>query len=158
MSWFDCGLTFSHFYLLTSNLLPNFLISVTHSFFNIVSSMIALNQIDWSELWKKVGFKPSEKVLVALRGVYNLPFNLDDPVYTYVLRVKANADQVLTTPPKVSRHPKKWWRNMWTAHKIVGPFNYWMQNLIVEVKFANIYIGSIFWASKSLIIIIYTRE
>ena len=28
-----------------------------------------------------MGFKPSEKVLVALRGVYNLPFNLDDPVY-----------------------------------------------------------------------------
>ena len=27
-----------------------------------------------------MGFKPSEKVLVALRGVYNLPFNLDDPV------------------------------------------------------------------------------
>ena len=42
--------------------------------------MIALNQIDGSELWKKVGFKPSEKVFVALRGVYNLPFNLDDVV------------------------------------------------------------------------------
>ena len=28
-----------------------------------------------------MGFKPSEKVLAALRGVYNLPFNLDDPVY-----------------------------------------------------------------------------
>ena len=82
MSWFDCGLTFSHFYLLTSNLLPNFLIAVTHSVFNIMSSVIALNQIDGSELWKKVGFKHSEKVLVALRGVYNLPFNLDDPVYT----------------------------------------------------------------------------
>ena len=27
-----------------------------------------------------MGFKTSEKVLVALRGVYNLPFNLDDPV------------------------------------------------------------------------------
>ena len=80
MSWFDCGLTFSHFYLLTSNLLPNFLISVTHSVFNIMSSMKALNQIDGSEMWKKVGFKPSEKVLVSLRGVYNLPFNLDDPV------------------------------------------------------------------------------
>ena len=46
-----------------------------------MSSMKALNQIDGSELWKKVGFKHSEKVLVALRGVYNLPFNLDDPVY-----------------------------------------------------------------------------
>ena len=80
MSWFDCGLTFSHFYLLTSNLKPNFLISLTHSVFSIKSSVIALNQIDGSELWKKVGFKHSEKVLVALRGVYNLPFNLDDPV------------------------------------------------------------------------------
>ena len=47
-----------------------------------MSSVIALNQIDGSELWKKVGFKHSEKVLVALRGVYNLPFNLDDPVST----------------------------------------------------------------------------
>ena len=45
-----------------------------------MSSVIPLNQIDGSELWKKVGFKHSEKVLVALRGVYNLPFNLDDPV------------------------------------------------------------------------------
>ena len=48
-----------------------------------MSSVIALNQIDGSELWKKVGFKPSEKVLVSLRGVYNLPFNLDDPVGAY---------------------------------------------------------------------------
>ena len=47
-----------------------------------MSSVIALNQIDGSELWKKVGFKHSEKVLVALRGVYYLPFNLDDPVYS----------------------------------------------------------------------------
>ena len=50
-----------------------------------MSSMKALNQIDGSELWKKVGFKPSEKVLVALRGVYNLPFNLDDPVFVEIL-------------------------------------------------------------------------
>ena len=85
MSWFDCGLTFSHFYLLTSNLLPNFLIAVTHSVFNIMSSVIALNQIDGRELWKKVGFKPSEKVLVALRVVYNLPFNLDDPVHIFYI-------------------------------------------------------------------------
>ena len=33
----------------------------------------------------------------------------------YVPRVRANADQVLTTPPRVSRDPKKCWRNMWTA-------------------------------------------
>ena len=54
-----------------------------------MSSVIALNQIDGSELWKKVGFKPSEKVLVSLRGVYNLPFNLDDPVYCilYIFQV-----------------------------------------------------------------------
>ena len=76
MSWFDCGLTFTHFYLVTSNLFK----AVTHSVFNIMSSVIPLNQIDESELWKKVGFKPSEKVFVALRAVYNLPFNLDDPV------------------------------------------------------------------------------
>ena len=50
-----------------------------------MSSVIALNQIDGRELWKKVGFKPSEKVLVALRGVYNLPFNLDDPVYRFLV-------------------------------------------------------------------------
>ena len=50
MEWFDCGLTFTHFYLLTSNLLPNFIIAVTHSIFNIMSSVISLNQIDGSEL------------------------------------------------------------------------------------------------------------
>ena len=42
-------------------------------------------QINGSELWKKVGFKPSEKVLFSLRGVYNLPFNLDDPVASSVV-------------------------------------------------------------------------
>ena len=45
-----------------------------------MSSMKALNQIDGSELWKKVGFKHSEKVLVALRGVYNLTVYLNDPI------------------------------------------------------------------------------
>ena len=93
MAWFDCGLTFTHFYLVTSNLLPNFLIAVTHSVFNIMSSVIALNQIDGSELWKKVGFKHSEKVLVALRGVYNLPFNLDDPVYLYLYQLSFKCRQ-----------------------------------------------------------------
>ena len=54
----NCGLTFTHFYLVTSDLLPNFLIAVTHSGFNIMSSVIALNQIDGRELQKKMGFKP----------------------------------------------------------------------------------------------------
>ena len=53
-----------------------------------MSSVIPLNQIDGSELWKKVGFKHLEKVLVALRGVYNLPFNLDDPVVSPKTLVK----------------------------------------------------------------------
>ena len=47
---FDFGLTFTHFYLVTSNLLPNFLIAVTHSVFHIMSSVIHLNQIVGSEL------------------------------------------------------------------------------------------------------------
>ena len=38
----------------------------------------------------------------------------------YVPRVRANADQVLTTPPRVSRDPKKCWRNMWMAPKVVS--------------------------------------
>ena len=38
------GLTFTHLYLVTSNLLPNFIITVTHSFFNIMSSVIPLHQ------------------------------------------------------------------------------------------------------------------
>ena len=41
---FGCGLTFTHFYLVTTNLLPNFLITVTYSFFNIMSSVIPLHQ------------------------------------------------------------------------------------------------------------------
>ena len=79
-------LCWSHFYihvsifLVTSNLLPNFLIAATHSFFNIMSSVIALDQNVGSELKKKVGFKPSAKLLVALRGVYNFTRSDDDPV------------------------------------------------------------------------------
>ena len=34
----NCGLTFTHFYLVTSDLLPNFLIAVTHSVFNNIKS------------------------------------------------------------------------------------------------------------------------
>ena len=60
-----------------------------------MSSVIALNQIDGSELWKKVGFKHSEKVLVALRGVYNLPFNLDDPVYLWYKCLLENDDIIM---------------------------------------------------------------
>ena len=41
---FDCGLTFTHFYLVASSLLPNFLIIVTYSIFNIMSSGISLNK------------------------------------------------------------------------------------------------------------------
>ena len=62
-----------------------------------------LNQIDGSELWKKVGFKPSEKVLVSLRGVYNLPFNLDDPVAFFQdYKIKRTTDSVkypVSIPP-----------------------------------------------------------
>ena len=39
-----CGLTFTHFYLVASNLIPNFIIIVTHSIFNIMSSVIPLNK------------------------------------------------------------------------------------------------------------------
>ena len=38
--WFDFGINFSHFYIVSSNLLPNFLLAVTHSFFNIMLSVI----------------------------------------------------------------------------------------------------------------------
>ena len=37
MSWFDCGLTFTHFYLVISNLLPNFFFTATHLVFNIMT-------------------------------------------------------------------------------------------------------------------------
>ena len=43
-------------------------------------SVIALDNNVGSELYKKVGFKPSAKLLVALRGVYNLTRSDDDPV------------------------------------------------------------------------------
>ena len=38
------GLTFTHFCLVTGNLLPNFLTTVNHSFFNIMSSVIPLDK------------------------------------------------------------------------------------------------------------------
>ena len=40
--WSD--LTFTHFCLVNGNLLPNFLTTVTHSFFNIMSSVIPLDK------------------------------------------------------------------------------------------------------------------
>ena len=104
MAWFGCGLTFTHFYLVTSNLLPDFLIAVTHSVFNIMSSEIPLNQIVGSELWNKVDFKPQEKVLVALRGVYNLPFNLDDPVGDTARKLK---EQLLRSVNLRQNHRRK---------------------------------------------------
>ena len=39
------GLTFTHFCLVTGNLLPNFLTTVIHSFFNIMSSVIPLDKM-----------------------------------------------------------------------------------------------------------------
>ena len=42
---FDFGLTFTHFKLVTSNLLPNFLVALTHSFFNIMSSVKPVDQM-----------------------------------------------------------------------------------------------------------------
>ena len=36
--WFEFGINFTHSYLVTSNLQPNFLMAVTHSFFNIMGS------------------------------------------------------------------------------------------------------------------------
>ena len=44
-----------------------------------------------SELKKKVGFKPSAKLLVALRGVYNFTRSDDDPVVSGALYSTAGA-------------------------------------------------------------------
>ena len=60
--------------------LPNLLISVTHSFFNIMLSVIPLNKIVGIELQNKVVFKSKEKLLVALRGVNYFTGIKDDPV------------------------------------------------------------------------------
>ena len=46
-----CGLTFTHFCLVISNLLPNFLTTVTHSYFNIMSSVIPLDK-NWRK-WRE---------------------------------------------------------------------------------------------------------
>merc|ERR1712155_183678 len=42
--WCGCCLTFTHFCLVTGNLLPNFLTTVNHSFLNIMSSVIPLDE------------------------------------------------------------------------------------------------------------------
>ena len=57
--------------------------------------------------WNKVCWK--RFVVLALESFTYYVINV------YVPRVRANADQVLTTPPRVSRDPKKCWRNMWMA-------------------------------------------
>ena len=56
--WFDFGINFTHFYIVTSNLLPNFLMAVSHSFFNIMVSVIPQDQNVGSELPQQVKFKP----------------------------------------------------------------------------------------------------
>ena len=55
---FDFGINFTHFYIVTSNLLPNFLMAVSHSFFNIMVSVIPQDQNVGSELPQQVKFKP----------------------------------------------------------------------------------------------------
>ena len=56
--WFDFGNNFTHFYIVTSNLPPNFLKAVTHSFFNIMLSVILQDQNVGSELPKQLNFNP----------------------------------------------------------------------------------------------------
>ena len=83
---FGCGLTFKHFYLVASNLLPKFLIIVTHSNFNIMSSVIPLNKNGGS------GEKNAQvKILIqhllrALRDVYKKTGIVDNPVSIHILR------------------------------------------------------------------------
>ena len=63
---------------------------------------------------------------MALRRNFKISIILGDPVYyvinLHVARVRTNAYQVLTTPPRVFRDPKKCWRkrNMWMAPKVVS--------------------------------------
>ena len=80
---FGCGLTFTHFCLVTGNLLPNFLTAVNHSFFNIMSSVIPLDKNGGS------GEKDAqvkiliEHLLMALRGVYKKSGIVDNPVFQF---------------------------------------------------------------------------
>ena len=78
---FDVGFNFTHFYLVTSNLLPNFLMAVTHSFFNIMVSVIPLDKNVGCELHKEVELKAYRKIYVALRAVYYFPFIKNNPVH-----------------------------------------------------------------------------
>ena len=55
---FDFGINFTHFYIVTSNLLPNFLMALTHSFFNILLSVTPLDPNVVTELPQQVNFKP----------------------------------------------------------------------------------------------------
>ena len=54
--WFDFGINFTHFYIVTSNLLQNFLMVLTHTFFNIMLSVIPQDQNVGSELPQQVYF------------------------------------------------------------------------------------------------------
>ena len=74
------GLTFTHLYLVTSNLLPNFLITVTHSFFNIMSSLIPLDKNGGSREKNAQVKILIRHLLMALRGVYKKTGIVDDPV------------------------------------------------------------------------------
>ena len=87
-----------HFYLAASNLLPNFLIIVTHSIFNIMSSGIPLNKngtcVEDFVLVKYVIMKYYSAINVS----QNWTDSLDDPVFNkfYLLSGWIYCSQVLS--------------------------------------------------------------
>ena len=54
--------------------------AVTHSFFNIMVSVIPLDKNVGCELHKEVELKAYRKIYVALRAVYYFPFIKNNPV------------------------------------------------------------------------------
>ena len=58
--------------------------AVSHSFFNIMVSVIPLDKNVGCELHKEVELKAYRKIYVALRAVYYFPFIKNNPVCVYV--------------------------------------------------------------------------
>merc|ERR1712079_799440 len=78
---FGCGLAFTHFYLVTSDLLFNFLVAVAHSFFNILSGLTPLDKGGGSGRRNAQVGVLIWHLLVALRGIYKNPGIVDNPVH-----------------------------------------------------------------------------
>ena len=80
--------------------------AVTHSFFNIMVSVIPLDKNVGCELHKEVELKAYRKIYVALRAVYYFPFIKNNPVdlHQYIIETLHQVICIITIGVSVKDH------------------------------------------------------